>query len=85
MEALVRHIFINKKAFRSGNAAPQKLYKIFVMNATDQIDLIEEMICPLCCNKAKPFDGHGISIWKNSLYYKNNIVKQSVSYNLVAR
>lgn len=49
MEALILHIFIHKKAFRSCNAATQELYKVFMMDVTNQIDLIKEVIYPLSC------------------------------------
>lgn len=76
MEASIRHVFINKKAFWPCDAASDKPNKVFVMNSTYQIDLIEEMIYPLCRVKAKPFYGYSLSIRHYSLNIKR---KQKLS------
>ncbi|KAK1269117.1 hypothetical protein QJS04_geneDACA005062 [Acorus gramineus] len=62
MKAIVRDKFINKKAFRASDAAPQKLDKVLVMNTTYQVDFIEEVINPLPCVEKQSLYGHGLSI-----------------------
>ena len=73
METLIWHIFINEKAFRPCNAASQQLYKIFVMDATNQIDFIKEMIHPLSGIKEKPLNCNNLPIWQNSLLWHKEI------------
>ena len=47
INAPVGYILINQEALRAFNATSQKLHKVFVLNATDQVYLIEELIYPL--------------------------------------
>lgn len=49
VETLVWNIFINQKAFGACNAAAIQLHQIFMFDATDQVNFIEEVIRPLCC------------------------------------
>lgn len=70
LEAVIWNIFINKKAFRACNAASQQLNKIFVVDVTDKINFIKEMIHPLSCIEEKPLDCNGFSIRQNSLLGK---------------
>ena len=80
IEALIRDKFINKKAFRACNAASQQLYKILVIDATDQIDLIEEMIHPLSCVEEKPLNSNSPSIGQNPLFEEKKMAE--INYTL---
>lgn len=63
MKALIRHIFVDEKAFRSCDAASQQFHKILLMDAADQVDFIKEMIHPLSCVEKQPLYGNDSTIW----------------------
>lgn len=79
IKALIRHILINQKALRAFNAASQKLYQVLMLNSTDQVHFIKELISPLRCIKEQSLDSNDPPIPENPLLKFNRTFNISLS------
>lgn len=72
IKASVPNIFINQEAFGAFNAATQKPDQVLVLDSTDQIYLVEEVVHPLKRVEHQPLYCNNSSIREDPLEHRTS-------------